>query len=414
MNRFVRTSGLAAVVVVATVGVVSTTSSSASAVPLGTIGSFPTYTVTPPAAPGQPSTGTVAFGASTGLPTATFTTDSNTPSAPTGNGAFLGASTGFGTEFGSTRAQPYLTLAAAPGSNPSTTTFAFASALPVGAGFAVGDIDADFVEIIATDAAGTVLTGAQLGARDTGGTPLLNYCNNSPKPSSCTGTGPYTDAPRWFATGTTVVAPNGTSTVVANPVVVGSGNNTVGAYDWFLPTVAIQTLTLRFSVQTGIPNYQVWFAAPAPATTITGTVLRQDGTPAPAGTTVELDTAAGVPVLDIVGAPVTTAVQPDGSFGISTEQGRYQLSFVVPPGFDPIAPIPVDASTATPASVAVLVAPTAVTPPPTPTPTPTPTPAPAELAATGADARALVAGGAGILLLGTALLLARRRAPVPR
>lgn len=378
--------------------------SAAVGVPPGTFGSFPSFTV----AAGAPTTGTVAF-ASPGLPSATFSTDATGVSAPSGQSAFLGDSTGFGTYFGSSRAQPYLSLATAPGRLPSTTTLVFSDPLPVGAGFAVGDIDADLVEIIALDAAGTQLSGAQLGAQDTGGTPLLNYCNNTPKPSTCAGPGPFTDAPRWFPTGTTVGAVS-----YPNPVVVGSGSDTAGAYDWFLPTVPVKTLTLRFSQQAGSPSYQLWIAAPAPATVITGSVGLPDGTPPAPGVEVVLGDPGGAPILDIVGAPVNAPVGSDGAFSIPAEQGEYRLSFVVPPGFDPIPPVQVSADAA-----AVDVGPRILTPTAAPVDPPVVAPAvpaapPAalpQLAATGAADDGIAALGASVLALGVILLAADRRAP---
>ena len=383
--------------------------SAAVAVPPGTVGSFPSYTV----AAGAATTGTVDF-APAGLPDATFTTDAGGASAPTGQSAFLGDSTGFGQYFGSSRAQPYLSLGAAAGRARSTTTLGFSAPLPAGAGFAVGDIDADLVEIIALDAAGVQLTGAQLGAQlgaqDTGGTPLLNYCNNSPKPSNCAGSGPFTDAPRWFPTGTTVGG-----VAYANPVVVGSGSDTLGAYDWFLPTVPVQTLTLRFSVQVGSPSYQLWVAAPAPEVIISGSIEQPDGTPPPAGVEVILGDAAGAPVLDIVGEPVATAVEPDGTFEILTELNAYELSFVVPAGFTPIDLVlvqPEPGETATDIGT-VQLAPTAVpVDPPVDPPLPPGDPAPADgrqLAATGSDDSALATSGGLILALGVVLLAVDRR-----
>lgn len=376
----------------------------ASAVPAGTIGSFPTFTVSP--VPGG-STGTATFSGASNLPSASITTDGSPASAPSGQSAFLGVSTGFGAYFGSTRAQPYLSISTTAVNSPSTTVLAFSSPFPVGAGFAVGDIDADLVEIIAIGTDTRQLTGAELGAQDTGGTPLLNYCNNSPKPSSCTGAGPFPDAPTWYPTGTTVGA-----VTYTNPVVVGSGGNTLGAYDWFLPTRPIASLTLRFSARLGVPNYQLWLAGPAPATVISGTIAQPDGAPAPAGTSVALAAADGAPVLDIVGAPVIAPVDQSGAFSLPTEQGSYRLEFVVPTGFDPIPTVSVDATSPTAALGTITLAPTAVAPP---TPIPAPAPAAAadpELANTGPDATTpAIAASAALALLAGLTLVRRRRYP---
>jgi len=379
---------------------------SATAVPDGTIGSFPSYTLTSPAG------GTVSF-SSPDLPSGTFVTDGGGLAAASGAAAFLGTSTGFGQYFGATRLQPYLSLGTAGGSGPtaqpSTTTFAFDAPLPLGSGFAVGDIDADLVEVIALGGDGAVLSGAQLGAQDTGGTPPLNYCTNTPRPSTCGG-GPFTDAPRWYPDGTTVG-----STVYDTPAVVGNGTDTRGAYDWFVPTVPVQTLTLRFSAQIGAPSYQIWLAAPAPASVIRGEVVRPDGAPAPSGTVVGLESAAGVPVPGLVGDPVTVEVSPDGVFEIPVEQGDYRLTFAVPEGYDPIAPLAVEATSPSVDLGVVRLAPVVVAPPAPPPAGPPPSvPAPpgAELAATGAADPALTLGGGLLVVLGTVLLVgARVRTP---
>jgi hypothetical protein len=327
----------AAMVAGVALALVTALPANADSAPPGTIGSFPTWSLTPSAVPGETAQGAATFSAIAGFPATTWITNSATTKVPSGDSAFLGSSTGFGQTFGSSRAQPYLYLSPAA-SGPSTTTITFAGPPPAGWGFAVGDIDADFVEIIPRDASNAVLGGGVLGAQDTGGTPLLNYCNNSPKPSSC-GTGPFTDSPLWYPNGTTIGA-----TTYTTPLVVGNVADTSGAYDWFLPSTAVRSLTFVFHVQSGFPIFQIWLAALAPASTITGVVQPSAGSSVPAGTDVDLEQSSGSPVVDVQGDPVEVPVAADGSYSLTAEEGEYELAFTVPPGDDPIPPEAVDAT----------------------------------------------------------------------
>lgn len=383
--------------------------STAQAVPAGTIGSFPTWSV----GPGTDSTtrfqGTGTFGAATGIPQLTVTTDSTTARAPSGESAFLGASTGFGQYFGSSRSQPYLYLS--PGSGAfSTTTVTFTSAPPAGWGFAVGDIDADWVQITPLDAAGLELPVSSLNAQDTDNTPFLNSCRNSPKPSSCTGSGPYDSFPYWLEGGGSI--PGGTA-VYPPGSVVGQGSDTSGAYDWFLPAAGVQGLRLTFSVQSGFPIYQFWVAAPAPVAQISGQVVIPDASADQVS--IALENPDGTPVLGLDDTPVVVPVAPDGGFVTETEVGRYQLEVIVPPGFVAPAPIPVDATTGGVDLADIVVAPI-VSPSPSPSPLPTPTPTtgvlpaaedtPGELPPTGPATPWLPALGTVLLVIGAGAVAA--------
>ena len=376
--------GTATVALAIVLALSSSASASADSAPPGTIGSFPVWSLATSSVPGETFQGAATFTPAAAFPATSWITNSATTKVPSGDSAFLGSSTGFGQTFGSSRAQPYLYLSPAA-SGPSTTTITFAGAPPAGWGFAVGDIDADFVEIVPRDSSNSVLPGSALGAQDTGGTPLLNYCNNSPKPSSC-GIGPFTDAPLWYPTGTTIGA-----TTFTTPLVVGNVADTSGAYDWFLPSTAVRSLTFVFHVQSGFPIFQVWLAALATASTITGTVHPTDGGPVPAGTAVDLEQSNGIPVLDIQGGPVDTPVNTDGTYSLSTEEGSYELAFTVPPGEDPIAPVAVDATspTATVAPVQLIAKPA--------------------LASTGVDGSGPLAAGLLLVVVGLVLLAATRR-----
>jgi hypothetical protein len=363
--------------------------------PPGTIGSFPTYAVAPSATPGQTFDGSLNFAASAAFPAATFSTDSTTAKAPSGESAFLGSSTGFGQYFGSTRAQPYLYLSPAAGSAPSTTTITFAGAPPAGWGFAVGDIDADFVEVIAKDAAGNAIPGSALGAQNTDNVPVLNYCNNVPKPSSCAGPGPFGDVPGWLASGGTIGG-----TTYTTPIVKGGGVDTLGAYDWFLPPTTVRSLTLVFHVQSGFPIYQLWLAASAPLATINGTVVPSGGGAVPAGTVAELETPSGTPVPDILNNPVVAPVAPDGTFSFATEASTYAIAFQAPSGFDPIPTQQVVAGAGTTQLAPVTLA---------ATPTPPAPPADPTLATSGVDAAPALIAALLALLSGLLLVSVRRR-----
>lgn len=176
-----------------------------------------------------------------GHPPGTFTTDSTRTQVPSGNSTFLNAATPFGAQFGSSRGREYLSFGTASGGRPSSTTITFRSpAQPGNWGFALGDIDADTVRISAMGPDGAPLTAAQLGWRG-----AFNYCAPSPRPSACR-RGSYTDMPSWNAA---------TSTLAGNVA------DTDGAAGWFRPTAAVKSLTLTFSVQSGIPVGQLWIAA---------------------------------------------------------------------------------------------------------------------------------------------------------
>jgi hypothetical protein len=176
----------------------------------------------------------------TGFPPATFTSDATGATGveiQSGAGTWLPASTPFGAVFGSSQGQPYASVRYAASQTPSTTTFTFSSPTPTsGWGFTLGDIDADAVTVSATDAAGDPVPIAGLGFEGT-----FNYAGNA-------------DLPTWDA---------GTGTLT------GSGSDTTGAAGWFRPTAPLRTLTFVFSVQTGFPIYQVWFAAQEQAVTTT-------------------------------------------------------------------------------------------------------------------------------------------------
>lgn len=261
------------------------------------------------------------------------------------------------------------------------------------------------------DAVGTVMSASVLGAQDTDNDPQLNFCNNVPKPSSC-GAGPYTDVPAWLEAGGTyngAVYPAGS--------VVGSGSDTSGSYDWFLPSSDVRQIQLTFTrIPSGFPIYQLWLAAAAPAATITGSLATAAGSPPPAGTNIALEQADGTPVLDIQEQPVLVPIAADGSFSAITEQGQYVLEITVPAGFATIPPIEVDATTPTMALAPIVVEVEPVVIPDEPEPIPPAAEPPPELAATGPGetTAALLWCALAAVVMGIAMTSRQRRSRATR
>ena len=322
---------MSAVMALAIVGAAPATAATAP------VGVFPTWNTT---GPGQ---FTGSFSAASGFPDVTVSTDDTGAAIAQGKSAFLGATTGFGKQFGSSRLQPYLTIASLGGSDFSTTTLTFAAPTTPGWGIAVGDIDADYVTLTGTVPGGP-LTPAQFGAQDSlAGDDFLNYCANaSPKPTGCrAANAPYTDYPELCGTGSTyplcATLPPGSISAV------GHGGDTDGSYDWFMPTVPVTEITLTFTPLSGLPTFQLWLVAPSPAATVTGEVQfdADASLPVPAGTSIALLDDAGAPVRDIEDEPVVVPVATDGSFSFVTPFGDYQLDLVTPGDVAPVGAFPV-------------------------------------------------------------------------
>ena len=332
------------------------------------------------------------FSAASGMPTAHITTNAPGATAAAGASAFLGSATTFGAEYGSSRKQPYLTVPVIPPFGASTTTITFDTPTPVGWGFALGDVDADYVSITATNGP-TALTTAQLGVQAP-----ANYCDGaSPSPTACSGmTAPF-DVPSWCGDPAPVAG------CVGKPVdtVLGSGTNTSGAYAWFQPTVPVTSVTLTFTPQIGFPTFQLWLVAMSPAATVTGTIATPD--PLPADATLALLDDTGAPVTDILDQPVLIPVAPDGDFEFETAFGDYQLDFDPPPGVevDPdVFPLAISADSDT-LDLGTIELVDAVSPPPGAGVDPD------VLVATGVDP--LVPAGAAVLLAGLGIALSLRR-----
>lgn len=386
-----RVTRRAAVLVLAVIAIVGTTATPAAAVEPDEVGTFPVWQLG--GASGS-FTATATFPVSSGIAAVSLASDASTLTGPSGVTGFLGASTAFGQEFGSTRSQPYLNIGTRPAGAYSTTTLTFTGPQPDGWGFAFGDVDADWVFIRAwTDAArADPLDVAELGFQSAG-----NYCTNAPKPGSC-GAAPYTDAPVWVTapeTFDTISYLPGTLRGNSLPGAPAATRDTSGAYGWFLPTVDIAVMEVLVGPRDGIPTVQLWLAAPAPKATITGTISVPGETTVPDGTVVQLNNADGSPVLNAEELPVTTPVAPDGSFIFETEQrpadDPYQLVVIPPDGYSAPEPVLVIADVATPAAVAIVMP--AVQP---------------ELAASGAEQGPLPLAALVVVLAG-AFLVARGR-----
>ena len=248
-----------------------------------------------------------------GFPEAAVQTDAGSVTVPSGASAFLGTGTPMGARYGSSQGKPYITMGAAAGGTPSTTALAFADPTPAGSwAFTLGDVDADQVQISALGVGGTPLTAAQLGFQG-----VFNYCTNTPKPSSCVGPGPFTDMPTWNP---------------ATSTLTGNVNDTNGASGWFQPTVPVTRITLTYTVQIGIPIYQLWTASLA--TDVEGTVTADCGTPS--GAVVSLRRSDGSAVTGTDGRPLTAVVADNGDYRfVGLAPGSYRAVLAAPDGYSP-------------------------------------------------------------------------------
>ena len=176
----------------------------------------------------------------------------------------------------------------------------------------LGDVDADEVVITATDAQGNQISSDQLGFAG-----VFNYCDTSPKPSACTGAGPFTDVPTWHP---------GSSRLT------GNGPDTVGAAGWFEPTVPLASISFKFKKITGIPVFQLWLTSLAvPVTADVDGVSPQIPVPAP-GIELDLLDPTGDPVVDGGGEPAVAEVDKSGHAEFpAVVDGDYVIEIVVPP-----------------------------------------------------------------------------------
>lgn len=240
---------------------------------------------------------------------ATVTSTAGAFARASGASTWLSEGTPVGAVYGSSRGQAYVTVGAASGA-PSVTTYTFSRPTPAsGWAFALGDIDADQVRVTATAPDGSAVPAAALGFR--GG---FNYCAEglAGKPS-CSGSSPVVagDVATWNPD---------TQILVGNP----SAADTQGAAGWFEPSLPLATLTLEFSVRSGIPIFQTWFASLARDITGTLTDAAGDST---LGVAVELINADGTVV-------ATTAADAAGRYAFTGVQATagYTVAITPPAG----------------------------------------------------------------------------------
>ena len=248
-----------------------------------------------------------------GFPEAEVRTDSSTALVGSGVSAFLNADTPVGARFGSSRGRPYVNLRTARTGAPSVTTLSFDRPTTAGSwAFTLGDVDADRVRVQARGA-----DGALLGAADLGWQGAFNYCQGSPKPPTCVGPGPFDDTPVWEP---------GSGTLA------GHGADTSGASGWFQPLVPVSSITLTFSVQTGIPIYQLWTSSLSAG--ISGRVSSHCGTTG--GIPVTLLRADGSTVDGPDGTPLTAVTDADGGYAFDdVAPGDYRVLLRAPEGYRP-------------------------------------------------------------------------------
>lgn len=180
--------------------------------------------------------------AKTVFPAVSAEVNPGTISAPSGASVWLTEGTTFGAVYGSSRNEHYLSVGLPGGKNEGSLTLTFASGTTPGTwGFALGDIDAEDVTITATGP-----TGSELDV-STWFKDAFNYCNTSPKPTSCPA-GTSTGEPTWNAATATLKG-------------YADGHDTNGDAAWFQPSQKVETLTLTQKKISGFPSYQLWIAA---------------------------------------------------------------------------------------------------------------------------------------------------------
>ena len=175
---------------------------------------------------------------SAGFPVATMASDSKSNvQLPSGASAFLGAGTPPGAKYGSSINQSYAVLRAKAdtATTPSTTTYTFENPTPdTGWAFVLGDIDADQVQVRATDEAGDAVPASQIDSWFQG---AFNYAGEAAVPT-------------WQS---------GASTLTGSPGAL----DTNGASGWFEPDIRLTSLSFVFTRLSGFPVYQTWFVSRA-------------------------------------------------------------------------------------------------------------------------------------------------------
>lgn len=225
MRRSLISASVLALTGAATLGAMSATSA------VGGTGAYANWT--------ESGTTAAASFSGTYFPGLSATRTGGSWQVPTGATAWLSSQTPFGAQYGSSQNLGYLGVSLPLGGTTTETTITFDTVPTAGDwGFALGDIDAENLTITATDSTGAALNVSGWFQS------AFNYCNVSPKPSSCP-SGTHSDQPTWNS-----------------PVITGSATDTYGAAAWFKPTSGVKTLTFSQARNvSGAPAYQLWIAA---------------------------------------------------------------------------------------------------------------------------------------------------------
>lgn len=281
-----------------------------------------------------------------GFPAAAVASDSRAPvQIASGASVFLGPGTPPGAEYGSSAGSPYIVVRpfADNATSPSTTTYTFENPTPdTGWAFVLGDIDADQVEVRATDQSGDPVTASEVDSWFQG---TFNHAGGS-------------DLPVWDA---------------ATATLVGNGADAAGPSGWFEPDVRLSSLTLVFTRLAGLPVYQTWFVSRARPIGGTVTDVSTTGSCSLPGSTLTLVSPYGQEL-------ATTSPAADGSysFGDFATQDGYVVRLTPPDGCEAVGSTQADVSNrgadGDPASRADF----EVRLPGSPTPTPTQSPSPTE------------------------------------
>ncbi|MBG6237854.1 hypothetical protein IWX78_000809 [Mycetocola sp. CAN_C7] len=259
-----------------------------------------------------------------GFPDVSFTSTSRVVGASpiqSGASAWIPAGTSFGDTFGSSQGKPYINLRpaadnAAPAS-ASTTVYEFAEPTPVGVwGVAFGDIDAESLSVSGTDATGNPVSAADLGAQE-----AFNYCDASPRASTCSGLAAPYAVPEVSSSASAVTASDPQCPVTS------SRCDTTGEAIWFSPRVPLSSLTVTSSWKQGFPSYQTWFATNS--RTVAGTI---------GSTCLETDTS-DVQLIAPSGAVITSTTAVDGEFSLPPVAARADYSLRVDPASLPAGAI---------------------------------------------------------------------------
>ena len=223
----------------------------------GGTGSWGDWTITPGS-----GSGSLTF-TGTDFPDAAVSSTGQSLAVSSGASVSLSGRTPIGTEYGTSANRPY--LSAGFSATPATVTLTFTTAPKAGTwSFALGDVDAEKVEISARDASGAALDVSSWFRAS------FNYAGAA-------------DLPVW-----------------ASPALTGNNADSNGASAWFTPSAAVKTLTFTQSKLPigGIPQYQLWIAAD---------IIAATASPSASPSTTASPTATASPSPSATASPTATA-----------------------------------------------------------------------------------------------------------